>query len=139
MRKSALWIFALLLLMRTAMSVNIIFNGREVAMKADGIPLDTYPPAAAQTIVSMFALLALANLIVTLAGWVVLIRYRTFVPFMFALLLLQHVLGRAILYFHPIPRSGSPPAAAINLTLLAVMVIGLALSLLARRRGGRGD
>jgi hypothetical protein len=51
----ALWLFGLLLFMKVAMSVNSIFNASSVASSADGIPLDTYTPAAARTIVSLFA------------------------------------------------------------------------------------
>ena len=34
----------------------------------------------------------------------------------------------------PIERTGTPPGSAINLTLLALMVVGLALSLWSRDR-----
>ncbi len=39
--KLALWLFALLVLVKVLMSVNSIFNGFSVASSADGIPLDT--------------------------------------------------------------------------------------------------
>jgi hypothetical protein len=79
-RRAALWIFALLLLMKLIMSLNTIFNGRNVASNADGIPIDRYPPAAAQTILAMFSIAALAHLMIALAGVLVLIRYRSAVP-----------------------------------------------------------
>ena len=40
--KLALWLFALVVLVKVAMSVNSIFNGHTVASSADGIPLDTF-------------------------------------------------------------------------------------------------
>lgn len=52
----ALWLFGLIVLMKAAMSVNSIFLGHKIATTADGIPLDTFPPAAADAIVSMFAI-----------------------------------------------------------------------------------
>jgi hypothetical protein len=64
----------------------------------------------------------------------VLVRYRSMVPFMFALLLLQHLSSRVIIHFLPIVRIGAPPAAVINLIFLTLMVIGLGLSLWPRRR-----
>lgn len=130
----ALWLFGLLVLLRLVMSVNSIFNARDVASSADGIPLDTFPPAAAQTVISLFAILALANLIICLLCIVVLVRYRALVPFMFVLLLL-HSLGRKLIFeFMPVVRAGTPPASMINAVLLTLMVAGLALSLWRRDR-----
>jgi hypothetical protein len=119
--------------MRVAMSVNSMFNAAEVASSADGIPLDTYAPAAAGTIISLFALLGLAHFTLCLLGILVLVRYRSMIPFMFALLLLEHLGRRLILHLMPIVRTGTPPGFYVNLVLLAVMLAGLALSL--RRPG----
>lgn len=131
-RRLALWLFGVLVFMKLAMSLNSIFNGYKIATSADGIPLDTYPPAAAQTFVAAFALLGLSNLIICLLCLLVLIRYRTMVPLMFALLLLEHLGKRLILMFLPIVRTGTPPAPVINLILLGLMIAGLALSLWRR-------
>jgi TRAP-type C4-dicarboxylate transport system permease small subunit len=83
----ALALFALLLLMKAGISLGPIFNGHTAASSADGIPIDTYTPAGARTVVSLFAVLGLANLVVCVMGAVVLFRYRGLIPFMFALLL----------------------------------------------------
>jgi hypothetical protein len=130
--KLALWLFALLLFMKLAMSVNSIFNPSDVASSADGIPLHTYTPAAARTIASLFALLGLSQFTVCLLGILVLVRYRGMIPFLFALLLLEHLSKRVILHFTPIVRTGTPPGFYVNLVLLAVMLVGLALSLRSR-------
>ncbi len=124
----ALWIFGLLVFLRAAMSLNSILNGDFVASTADGIPLDTLTPAGAQTVVSLFALLGLSRLVISLFGIVALARYRAMVPLLFALLLLDHVSRRLILQLLPIPRAGTPPGSMINLVLLTLMVVGLALS-----------
>jgi hypothetical protein len=125
----ALWLFGLLLFVRTAMGVNSILKGRSILTSADGIPLDTYPPAAAQTLVSLFALLGLSNLVLCLLGILVLVRYRSMVPLMFALFLTEHLGRRLILSLQPIVRTGRPPGLYISLALLALMLGGLALSL----------
>jgi hypothetical protein len=127
--QAALWLFGLLTAIRLVMSLNSMVNGRVVATSADGIPLETFTPSAAQTVVSLFALLALSRLVLSVAGIVVLVRYRTLVPLMFGLLLLEQF-GRAlILRVMPIPRTGAPPGSVINLVLLCMVVVGLALSL----------
>jgi len=125
----ALWLFAFVVFMKIPISLNSIFNGRMVASSADGIPLDTLTPAGAQAVVSIFALLGLSQLIICLLGAAVLARYRALVPFMFALLLLEFLSRRVILLVLPIARTGTPPGYFVNLVLLALMVVGLALSL----------
>ena len=131
--KLALWLFALVVFMRVAMSLNSILNSHSVAISADGIPLDAFPPAAAQTIVSLFALLGLASLMICLLCILALARYRSMVPLMFTVLLLQYLGGRLVLQFLPIVRTGTPPGVYVNLALLALMIPGVALSL----RSGR--
>ncbi len=135
----ALWLYAAIILMRVAMSVNAIFNGSRIASSADGIPLETYTPAAAQTTVSLFALLGLSSFLICLLCILVLVRHRSLVPVMFAFLLLQSLGGRLILHFLPIIKVGTPPGIYVNFVLLAFMVIGLALSLWRRRPAQRDN
>jgi hypothetical protein len=127
--KLALWLFAVVVFMKLGISLNSIFNGRMVASSADGIPLDTFTPAGAQAVVSLFAAWGLSQLIICLLCILVLARYRAMVPFMFALLLLEHLSRRLIFQVMPIVRTGTPPGFFVNLVLLALMVVGLALSL----------
>lgn len=130
--KLALWFLALLALMKVGMGLNSIFNGHVVASSADGIPLDTFTPAGAQTVVSLFAIWGLSQLILGLLCILVLVRYRSMISFIFALLLLEHLSRKLILHFLPIPKTGTPPGSVVNLVFLAVMIIGLTLSLRSR-------
>lgn len=125
----AIWIFACIVLVKIAMSLNVIFNGRFVATSADGIPLDTFTAGAARTVVGLFAIWGLAQLVICALCVVVVTRYRGLIPFMLALLLLEALARRLILHFLPLARTGPPPGLAINLALLAMTIVGLALSL----------
>src|SRR5713226_2647108 len=125
----ALWLLALIVLMKLAMSLNSIFNGYVVASSADGIPLDTYPSAAGRTIVCLFALLGLSHFVICLLCILVLVRYRSMIPFMFAVLLLEYLSRKLILQFLPIVRVGMPPGFYVNFGLLVLMIVGLAVSL----------
>ena len=131
--KVALVLFGLVVGLKTLMSVNSMFNGREVASSADRIPLDRYPPDAAGTIVSLFSLFALSNFIFCVLCILALVRYRSIVSFMFVLLLLEHLGRRAIHQFLPIARSGPPPGYVLSLVLISLMIAGLALSLWERK------
>lgn len=128
-RKLALWLFGLVVFMKTSIGLGTIFNGRTAATTADGIPLDTFTPAGAQAFLSVFAIWGLAQVTIGLLCILVLVRYRALVPFMFSLLLLEHLLRKLILFVMPIARTGTPPGSLINLALVAVMVVGLVLSL----------
>ncbi len=135
--KLALWLFALIVLMKSVVSINSIFNGYSVAVSADGIPLDTFTPAGAQAVVSAFAAWGLAQLVICLLCLLVLVRYRAMLPFMFALLLLEHLCRRLLFWVMPVATTGTPPGFYVNLVLAVLMVVGLALSL--RSRSGRRD
>ena len=129
----ALGILGLLIAVRTMQSVMILVNGYSIAQSADGIPLETYPAAAAQTIVALFTLSAVNRLVISLICVVVLVRYRRAVPLMFVLLLVTYAAGQLVGRVVPIVRVGQPPAAIMNLTLLGLTIIGLVLSLWKRR------
>ena len=135
--KIALWILGLIVAVRTMQSVMILVNGSSVAQSADGIPLDTYPAAAGQTIVALFALSAVNRLVISLICVVVLVRYRRAVPLMFLLLLVTYAAGQLVGRVIPIVRVGQPPAVVVNLTLLGLTILGLALSLWKRRKADR--
>ena len=127
--KIALWLFGLVVLMKLAIGLNSIINGHTVASSADGIPLDTFTPAGAQAIVSLFAAWGLAQVVICALCLVVLVRYRALVPFLFVVLLLEHLSRRLIFYVMPIVRTGTSTNLTVNLVLLTLMIVGLALSL----------
>jgi hypothetical protein len=125
----AVWLLWLIAAMKIVMGLNSTINARLIAQTADGIPLTSYPGAAAQTVVSLFALVSFVNLLVGLLCVLVLVRYRAAIPLAFLLLLLEHGGKRLILLANPIERIGGGSGTAINLTLLLVMALGLFLSL----------
>ena len=112
-----------------------IVNTRDTAINADGIPLDSYASAPAATVVAMFALLGMYVLVVPLQSIAVLIRWRSLVPFMLLSLLAVQLGGRAL----RMVREGWPDLANqpvgfwINLALLAVTLLGFALSVTNRK------
>ena len=132
--KSALWLFGLVIAMKSTQSLAIIFNGYPTARDADGIPLDSFTPAAAQTVVAVFAQGSLWRLFFCLLCVLVLFRYRSAVPLMFGLLALNYLAAQLVLIFVPLPRVGAPVGPLVNLMLFVVMLVGLGFSLW--RRGG---
>jgi hypothetical protein len=130
--KLALWLFGLVAALKMAQSLSIIFNGHSTAIGADGIPLDTFTPEAAQTVLAILGQSSLWRLLFGLLCVVVLVRYRSAVPLMLAFLALQYLAGEAIYRFIPLPRTGTPPAPIVNLVMCVLATAGLILSLLNR-------
>jgi hypothetical protein len=132
--KIALWLLGLIVFVHTLQSVLVLVNGYSIAQSADGIPLETYPAAAAQTILAIFMTASLRRLIISVICAVVLLRYRSAVPLMFVVLSLSYLGGQVIFQFVPIVRVGTPPGVVMNLIMFVLTIVGLALSLW--RRGG---
>lgn len=126
--KAALWLFGLVVALKLTQSVTSIVAAREIATNADGIAIDSFPPAAAQAVVGLFALRSVWRLLVSLGGVLALVRYRRAIPLFFAVMLLEYLLSATVLHFLPIT-AGSPPGPMINLAAFAVMVVGFMLSL----------
>ena len=131
--RSALWLFGLVVAMKSAQILAIILSGHTTASGADGIPLDSFTPAAAQTVVAVFAQGSLWRLFFCLLGGLVLFRYRNAVPLMYALLGLNYLAAQLILGFVPLPRVGAPLGPLVILLLFVIMLVGLGLSLRRRR------
>ena len=135
---AALWLLGLLLFVKMAMSLNSIFNTREVAAGADGIPLDGFGPAAAREVLLLFALMALGHLFLELVALTVLVRYRALVPFIYLVLLGEHLARRAVVRSYAEPGTESTAVAlVVNYGLLALLALGLLLSLLPAKEGAK--
>jgi hypothetical protein len=130
--KVALWLLGLIVFVHTLQSVLVLVNGYSIAQSADGIPLETYPAAAAQTILAIFMTASLRRLIISLICAVVLFRYRSAVPLMFIVLGVSYIGGQVIFQFVPIVRVGTPPGVIMNLVMFGFTIVGLVLSLWRR-------
>src|SRR4051795_7623831 len=90
------WLFLFVVLARLAIGINSTINTRFVAMSADGIPLDRYGAAAADTVTALFGISGFFLLLLSLVGLFVFFRYRAMIPFMFLILLVDQVARRLI-------------------------------------------
>lgn len=135
--RAALWLLGLYVTLKLAMSLNSILNTAKVASGADGIPVDSFPPAAAAEVLTLFALTGLGQLGLTLIALAVLVRYRTLVPLVFVLLLGEALARRWIVLSYAAERTDAGSTAFyINLALIALLALGVALSLLRTKQRG---
>lgn len=130
--KIALWLFGFIVFVHILQSVFVIVNGYSTAQAADGIPLETYPAAAAQTIVALFIVGSVRRLIISLICAVVLFRYRSVVPLMFIVLGINYLGSQAVFQFVPLVRVGTPPGVIMNFIMFVLTLVGLTLSLWRR-------
>ena len=137
--KPALWLLGLVASVKILQALAIIFSAYSTIRDADGVPLSTYPPDAVQTILANWALSAVGRLIVSLLCVLMLVRYRSLVSFMLAVLAVDYLGRELVLYFTPITRIGNPPGPIVNLSLFALTLLGLALSLWKRGDSTRQD
>ncbi len=132
--RGALWLLGLFIALKLIMSLNSIFNTESVAVGADGIPLDSYGPAAAREVLLLFALLSLGQLALALIGLTVLVRYRSLVPFVFLVLLAEQLARRFVVQSYAVARAESGAAGwYVGFGLLALLAVGLVLSLVRAR------
>lgn len=81
----------------------------------------------ANGIIFSFALWGSAQLIYALLQWMVILRYRSLVPFMWFIQLLETLLRMFVGHIKPITFSHTPPGAIGNYVYLAIsiMILGL--------------
>ena len=127
--KLALWFFVPIVLMKVGISLSSIFDGHNMIRSADGIPLDTFSSGAAAALVSVTALLGFSQFLLAAICVLALVRYRAMIPLLYVLLLVDYCGKRWILLVMPIVRTGTSPSIYINVMLLALLIVGLVLSL----------
>lgn len=93
------------------------------------VPLDSYPQSAADTVVGLFALWGLSQLIVGLIYLAASLRYRALIPALYLLFMLEYLARLMIGATRSIETAGTAPGALINLPFAALGALMLALSL----------
>jgi hypothetical protein len=138
----AAWILGVLLLLKGVMGFNAMVFTRMVAGGVDRIPLDSYGPSGARMVLVFFSLWGLWQLLVSLLGVLVLIRYRAMIPLILLLLTLEQFGRKGLFLLHPDPAAPAAAAAGfstaflINAGFSVALVAALVLSLMRRRSGG---
>ena len=136
-QSAALWLFGLLMFLHLGISLVAIFRADGGAQSADGIPLDRFGADAAQAVIGVVAFLGLARLMTDLLAVVALLRYRTMVPLLLLMMLLEQGGHKLVRAMKPIGRTGVTTGSYVSLGLLALTVLALGLSLVGRRYGER--
>ena len=114
---------------------NLFLAGIHVLLPDSGgqviatMPLDSYAPNAAGTIVAFIAQWGWKQGLTAALLVVVLLRYRALIPLMLLFLAVEQVGKMVIGGFKPVHTIETPPGAAVTLVMTACALVGFALSL----------
>ena len=126
-------LFVLVLVVKSLQGLESIAQTEKTMIGADGIPLNTFSPIAAHEAILMFALLGMYLLVIPLQSVVVLLRYRSMVPFMLLMLIAIQLGVRGIHLRYPdstpAAGGGEPIGFYVNVAVLAVTAIAFVLSI----------
>lgn len=132
--KAALWGFYLLTALTLWRSQHHLFAADGGAQSIATIPLDRYPDAAAATIIGVFALWGLSQLMIGFIYLVAVLRYRAMIPMLYLLSLVEYLVRATYIpAYKSIETVGTAPGAAGNLPLVVFSFIMLVLSLWPRQ------
>jgi len=130
----ALWGFYLFTALTLWRSQHHIFSSDGGAQSIATIPIDRYSDSAASTVIGMFALWGLSQLIIGLIYLVAAIRYRSMIPLLFLLSLFEYLMRATYIpAYKSIETVGTAPGAAGNLPFVIFSFAMLVLSLWSRK------
>ncbi len=125
----ALWLLGIYVGLRLVIGINSIANTERIAGGVDGYRLASYGADGARAVLMLFSISGLAGLTMALLGVIVLMRYRAMAPMLLALLLFDFLARRMIIQSYAVAPGGTLGFASwLNMALLAMLVVGLALS-----------
>ena len=128
--KIAQYAFLILTVATLVRSLIHVFAPDGGAQSIATIPLASYPADAAATVVLMFSLWGLSQLLMGVVYLVVYIRYKSLISAMYVLMIVEYAMRIVIGQMKPIVTSGTAPGSIGNWIMVPVCVILLILSLM---------
>ena len=126
---TGLWLFALITLVTVGRSLVHIFAPDGGAQSIATIPLDQFTTDGANTVITVFALWGQSQLLIAIVFAVVVLRYRSMIPLMYVLILMEYAGRIAIGFGKPLVTIDTPPGATGNLVFIVLSIVGLIISL----------
>ncbi len=125
-----------------AITVVTLWRSQHHLLSADGgaqtiatIPLDTFTSDGSQTVIGIFSLWGLSQLIIGIIYLVASLRYRSMIPLLYLLLIVEYsIRGFYIPLFKPVVTAGTAPGAAGNIPMIIISVVMLVLCLIKPKK-----
>lgn len=133
-QKIALWVFYALTALTLWRSQHHVFAADGGAQSIATIPLDTYTQGGAAAVITIFALWGLAQLGMGLLYLLASIRYKSMIPLLYLLFVLEYGGRLFVGSIKPIETVSTAPGAQINLPFFLAGIVLLILSLIPSRK-----
>lgn len=102
------------------------------------IPLESYSTQAAATVILMFSLWGLSQLLMGFVYLGVYLKYKSLIPAMYVLLILEYAMRIVIGQMKPIVTTGTAPGSVGSWVMVPVCVLLLVLSLIKGKENVKG-
>ncbi|MGJ3241119.1 MAG: hypothetical protein ACFE0Q_20580 [Anaerolineae bacterium] len=129
----AVWVLVILTIITLGRSLIHMFAPDGGAQSIATIPLDTYTEAGANTVIRIFGLWGLSQLLIGVLYGIVLIRYRALIPLMYLLMVAEYASRILLGELKPISTVGTAPGGVADYILVPLALVMLALSLWHRQ------
>lgn len=131
--KISQYAFLLITLATIVRSLIHVFAPDGGAQSIATIPLASYSAQAAATVILMFSLWGLSQLLMGFVYLGVYLKYKSLIPMMYVLLTVEYAMRIVIGQMKPIVTSGTAPGRVGSWIMVPVCVVLLALSLIKRK------
>ena len=132
-RKIALYFFYLFTIMTVVRSLIHMFAPDGGAQTIATIPLDTFTNEGASTVILIFSLWGLSQLIMGIFYVIVSLRYKSLIPLMYLFIFIEYLMRLILGTLKPIETSGTAPGAIINFIFPPLVLILFLLSINFRK------
>jgi len=127
--KIALWFFYLITAVTIGRSLIHMLKDDGGAQSIATIPLDTYTDAAAATVILIFSYWGLSQLMFGIIQLIVALKYRSLIPLMYLMLIIEWGGRFLISLWKPIETAGQAPGGIGNIILPFVCLLMFFLSI----------
>ena len=126
--KIALWFFYLITAVTVVRSLIHMFKHDGGAQSIATIPLDTFTETGAAVVILIFAYWGLSQLMFGIIQVIVAIRYKSLIPLMYLMLVLEWATRFLLSMYKPIETVGQAPGGIGNMVLPFVCLVMFFLS-----------
>jgi hypothetical protein len=123
----------LIILFTMVRSLIHIFAPDGGAMNIATIPLNTYPSAATNTVIYLFGVWGLSQLMMGAIYLIVALKYRSLIPLMYIFIIAEYGMRIFIGHMKPIITVGTAPGVIGNYVLVPLGIIMFLLSILKNK------
>ncbi len=128
-RKIALYLFYLFTIMTVGRSLIHMFAPDGGAQTIATIPLDTFTNEGTNTVILIFSLWGLSQLIMGIFYVIVSWRYKSLIPLMYLFIFIEYLMRLILGALKPIETNGTAPGAIINYIFPPLVIVLFLLSL----------